>query len=895
MAKETEMTESNSGFKFKYCFYTVLIILFILALYSHQAIDFSILQGGYDAAIGNWIGITGAYVSCILLLLFGLAIWPIVILLVVCALRPLLHFPTHRKGYFGALLVIALGTTILFGMYPADFVNRTDVLGIGRKEVPEGALSGGVIGQQLAAPKYGEYDAGILRHYIGSVGTMTAALVFLAVGLFFVYRADWHNVMIYLFTHKLPELADKVGSGSGDDKNKPGKEREKIMPPAAAIPESAAPAAAKKTAREMLSGLVPSRKDKKTAAVEPEELPEDDGEPLKVKGGSLLQRILAGEEFGETGGEAPKLRADETVNELIVGDTDDDEEFDAGKTIEEKMPSLGIPATPRKAEPAKPEPVRPVIVQAPPPAPVSKAKPAFKPSAPASGDLYVLPPVTMMSKVPELKSDNTEQLKRASEVLQQTLESFKVDGQVTSIISGPRIIRFEISLAPGVKVEKVANIANNIAMELEAESIRILAPIPGRNAVGVEAPNPTPSAVFLRSVMESPQWRESKVEVPIVLGKDVTGKAVVMDLAKAPHLLIAGSTGSGKSVCMNTLIMSLLMRFRPEELRLIMVDPKVVEMAMYNRLPHLITPVVNDPHKIPLALRWAVNEMEKRYRILAKVHTRNLAGFNARNLPPEPVMDDNGEPIPARLPYLVIIIDELADVMMTDAKSEVETSVARIAQKGRAAGIHIVIATQRPSTNIITGVIKANLPTRIAFKVGSIVDSRVILDQKGAETLLGRGDMLYVPPGSANLERIQGAMVDDADIEKVVEFVSSQVEQRFDDTVIAEQEIVTAPDDDDVFYDDEDGDAASIYDTPDLDPVMRKYLLPEDGDLVRKALEITLSERKVSTSYLQRRLGIGYNRAAEIIDKLEERGIVGPPQQGGSKREILVFDEIDNA
>ena len=359
-----------------------------------------------------------------------------------------------------------------------------------------------------------------------------------------------------------------------------------------------------------------------------------------------------------------------------------------------------------------------------------------------------------------------------------------------------------------------------------------------------------------------------------------------LDLAKAPHLLIAGATGSGKSVCMNSLIMSLLFKFSPDDIRLIMVDPKVVEMEMYSTLPHLITPVVNDPHKVPTALRWAVNEMENRYRILAKAKVKNLAGYNSRHIGPEPVLDKDGKPIPEKMPILLVIIDELADIMMTDSKAEVETSIARIAQKGRAAGVHIVIATQRPSTNIITGVIKANLPTRIAFRVGSIVDSRVILDQKGAETLLGRGDMLLVPPGSAVLERIQGAWVDDSDIAKIVDFVSGQAEQEFNNKILSEET-----------QDEEENDdtaEASIYDVPDVAPIIKKYLLPGDDQLLAQALEVVLMEQKVSTSYLQRRLKIGYNRAAELIEILEERNIVGPPGPGGSKREILVFDEIDN-
>jgi S-DNA-T family DNA segregation ATPase FtsK/SpoIIIE len=378
---------------------------------------------------------------------------------------------------------------------------------------------------------------------------------------------------------------------------------------------------------------------------------------------------------------------------------------------------------------------------------------------------------------------------------------------------------------------------------------------------------------------------------------------MVLDLAKAPHLLIAGATGSGKSVCMNSLIMSLLMKFSPEDLSLILVDPKVVEMADYQTLPHLITPVIHDSKKVPLALRWACMEMDKRYLWLAKTGVKKLKDFNNRRLPETPMLDDDGLPIPDKLPVLIVIIDELADLMVTDAKSDIETSISRIAAKGRAAGVHIVVATQRPSRDVITGTIKSNLPTRIAFRVVSVVDSRVILDQKGAESLLGMGDMLLLAPNSAEIDRIQGSLVADDDIKEVVKFVSNQREQNFDDQVIA---VPSSDDDDD---DDEpprkggkgsagdwtEEDADRFIDSGfELDPMVSRYLQPGDDDLMRKALEIILLEKKASTSYIQRRLGIGYNKAAQIIDTMEQRGIVGPPSGSGAKRDILVFDDIIN-
>ncbi|MBR4665807.1 MAG: DNA translocase FtsK, partial [Lentisphaeria bacterium] len=506
---------------------------------------------------------------------------------------------------------------------------------------------------------------------------------------------------------------------------------------------------------------------------------------------------------------------------------------------------------------------------------------------------YELPPVSLLDKPKENRGEDEGYLDLAKVTLQATLDSFDINGSVCNTVVGPRITRFEIALQPGVRVEKVTQIQNNIAKDMRAESIRILAPVPGSDTVGIELPNKVSNMVFLRELMESDTWRNTKANIPIILGKDVSGHVKIADLAKAPHLLIAGSTGSGKSVCMNTLIMSLLYRFSPYELKLILVDPKYVELEIYRPLPHLITPLVNDPTKVPYALRWGVNEMEHRYQQMARVKAKNLEAFNGRPPDPEPVLDENGDPIPQKLPLLIIIVDELADIMMTEAKKDVETSICRIAQKGRAAGIHLVIATQTPRKDIITGTIKANLPTKISFKVSTGMDSRVILDCQGAEKLLGKGDMLFKGP-AGEMERIQGSMVSDPEIQKIADFVSSQVEQHFDTTVVLENKEGEdeADDGENSFSDfepeeEENGQADYLRNT------INRYMQPGDDENIRKALEIILRENKASTSYLQRRMGIGYNKAAEIIDKLEQRGIVSAPLAGGQKRNILIFDELN--
>jgi S-DNA-T family DNA segregation ATPase FtsK/SpoIIIE len=414
---------------------------------------------------------------------------------------------------------------------------------------------------------------------------------------------------------------------------------------------------------------------------------------------------------------------------------------------------------------------------------------------------------------------------------------------------------------------------------MRAQSVRILAPIPGKAAVGVEVPNQHPTPVGMREILESDDWTAARAELPIALGKDVSGKPLISDLTKMPHLLIAGATGSGKSVCINSIVASILYSASPKDVRLIMVDPKVVELKIFNTLPHMLIPVVTEPKKVPGALKWLLSEMEQRYQIFAKCNVRNIVGFNSRkksaapDFPPAedqptlegitPAVDDFE--IPERLPYIVAIIDELADLMMV-APAEIETSIARLAQLARAAGIHLIIATQRPSVNVITGVIKANLPSRIAFQVASQVDSRTILDVKGADTLIGRGDMLFSPPGTSRLVRAQGAFVSDEEVLELVEFLKRNGPPHYAQSV--QQQIDRAANEDD---DDEGSDSDDLGD---------------DEELYNQALDVLRSTKRASTSMLQRRLRIGYNRAARIMEIMEEKGIVGP-ENGSSPREIL--------
>jgi DNA segregation ATPase FtsK/SpoIIIE, S-DNA-T family len=474
------------------------------------------------------------------------------------------------------------------------------------------------------------------------------------------------------------------------------------------------------------------------------------------------------------------------------------------------------------------------------------------------------------------------ELQRIQQTLIETLGQFGIGVAAGDITKGPTITRFEVYPAKGVRVDKIVSLERDLARATRAERINILAPIPGKDTVGIELANTRKVKVTLRELLQSQDWDEAKtrVKLPLALGKDVYGKTIIADLAQMPHLLVAGTTGSGKSVCINALIASMLFRFTPEELRFIMIDPKVVEMQMYNTLPHLVFPVVTDPKKVLLALRWLIDEMEKRYKIFAHAGVRNITSFNARPLqkkdvdlelegaaPSAPKGDgrDSARPstdelvIPERIPYIVMIIDELADLMQT-APADVESAIARITQMARAAGIHIVVATQTPRADVITGVIKANIPSRIAFQVASKIDSRVILDENGADRLLGQGDMLYLPPSTSRLIRAQGVLVTDEEIHRVVKFVSAQGPPSFDSAMHEKLQSPATP-------------AEDVTD--------------EDEELVEKCLEIIRQEKRASTSLLQRRLRLGYTRAARIVDILEQRGILGPGE-GAKPREILV-------
>ena len=503
-------------------------------------------------------------------------------------------------------------------------------------------------------------------------------------------------------------------------------------------------------------------------------------------------------------------------------------------------PSLSKPESKPKISVANPQ------VQKPPKEPtLTKIKPA-KQGVVAAGreetKEYQLPSLDFLSSPPPLAERKIkEDLAGSARILEETLADFNISVKVTNIERGPVITRYELEPAPGVKLNRIVSLSDDIALAMKAQSVRIVAPIPGKGRVGVEIPNIQSSLVYLKEVLSTPQFQNSPSRLTLALGKDIAGKPVVADLSGMPHLLIAGTTGSGKTVCVNSLILSILFRAHPEEVKLLMVDPKMVELAPFNHLPHLLCPVVTEAKKAAAALAWVVNEMEARYQLFARGGKRNIEAYNQSE---------------EKIPYIVIIIDELADLMAI-APDQVEGAITRLAQLSRAVGIHLVLVTQRPSVDVVTGVIKANFPARISFQVASKVDSRTVLDTNGADKLLGRGDMLFLKPGESKLIRAQGSLVSDKEIERVAEFIRSQREPIYDEEILKQQQGTT-------------------------------LISSQKDELYDQAVRLVMETGQASVSILQRRMRLGYTRAARIIDAMEQEALIGPFE--GSKPRLILID-----
>ena len=525
------------------------------------------------------------------------------------------------------------------------------------------------------------------------------------------------------------------------------------------------------------------------------------------------------------------------------------------KGLKKRKKAINISPAPviRKEEKKTAESVKPLISEPKPVKPKIQIKTQEQPKEPASkikpqdlkiGD-YQLPSLDLLESPPPLAERQIkEDLNANARILEDTLADFGIAVKVTDIERGPVITRYELEPAPGVKVNRITALSDDIALAMKAQSVRIVAPIPGKGRVGVEVPNTHSSVVYFKEIVTSPEFQKSESKLTLALGKDITGKSVFAALDEMPHLLIAGTTGSGKTVCVNCLILSILFRAHPDEVKFLMVDPKMVELATFNGLPHLLCPVVTDVKKVSAALGWVVSEMEERYKLLAKESVRNITGYN--------------EKIEEKLPYIVVIIDELADLMVV-ARDQVESAITRLAQLSRAVGIHLILATQRPSVDVITGVIKANFPARVSFKVASKVDSRTVLDMNGADKLLGRGDMLFIQPGESKPTRAQGSLIADKEIDRVVEFIKSQGQPVYDEEILKE------------------GRAGAAVDF-------------EKDDMYEEAVRVIMETGQASVSILQRRLRLGYTRAARIIDMMEQEGMVGP-YEGSKPRRILIDRE----
>jgi S-DNA-T family DNA segregation ATPase FtsK/SpoIIIE len=848
----------------------VIAVLLLVAVLSFDRYDLAVNRDPPNKFAHNWIGPLGARMAYASFSLVGICGYMLPVLIAFVGLGCFFESLSYLKRRWLWCVILLLSLVGLVHLIDLPHLNDASSIFTRARNAISAPSLGGFIGLTL------------YNYFFWILGSVGAAIVYIALDLI---------SLLFLTNFQLGQWLRSLWPGQA------GAAPAKTSPQEQALEKRARELQIQKKQLEeevARSGLgadlqpvpeptvrdlsVPSPKSgrsKKPAEPEgPREIaPADEGEviPAKEIAAATTADIL-GKPLDKS--RKPEEQAVETTS-AETGNTAEGEPSKAAQELQSASPQGTLPAPKPKPAPKKPKPITVA-------------------STPLIGN-YQLPSMDFLHHPdPMLKpTESKEELMANARLMQQTLAQFAIEVSLGDITKGPTITRYELHPAPGVKLEKITALSNNIAAALKAERIHMLAPVPGKSSVGVEVPNQVKTKVIMRDLLESEEWRNTKAKIPLALGKDVYGNPIVADLSEMPHLLIAGSTGSGKSVCINAIISSLLYRFSPDQLRFVMIDPKVVELQQYNILPHLVVPVVTDPKKVILALRWVVNEMEKRYQIFARVGVRNIGSFNSRPknkpLPPKepelPLMarKEKVEPgadgfavevdeeivvpreedivIPEKLSYIVVIIDELADLMLV-APADVEMAIARITQMARAAGIHCIVATQRPSVDVITGVIKANIPARIAFQVAARVDSRTILDAMGADKLLGKGDMLYLPPGSAKLIRAQGALITDQEIQGIVDFIAKQGKPSYEVEIHQQLSKPTSS------IDDESG-------------------IDEDEEIIQQCIEVIRSEQKASVSLLQRRLRLGYGRAARIMDELENRGIVGP-SKGAEPRDILI-------
>jgi len=835
----------------------IAAVLLLLAQVSFDRQDLAVNRFPPNQTPHNWIGTAGAIVANGLFFLSGAGAFLIPFLLLGFGLSYLLESFAYLKRRWIWTAVLFLSSLGFFDLY----TNHLASLQVNLNAPSAGGLIGRTMNDLVFRP------CGVLGATIIFATVYVVSLVFLTNFRLSNWLRDWFS--------REPEEEEspdwtpeeRVLARKARDLEKQARRLQEQVERSSGLGPDLKPVPAP-TVRDLSVPQARAPKPTKSKRVEPEE---KDAQEVEIITAREIEAATTDEVVGKA---RPKAELEPEEDEKPV-------------VVARDISALEAPPP----APA-PEPVN-VIDNASGRARRPKKKPLTVAAAPAIGD-YQLPPMDFL-QYPDSTfkpTESKEELMANARLMQQTLAQFGIEVALGDITKGPTITRYELHPAPGVKLERISALNNNIAAALKAERIHILAPVPGKSSVGVEVPNAIKTKVIMRDLLEAEEWQKTKARVPLALGKDVYGHPIIADLADMPHLLIAGSTGSGKSVCINAIIASLLYRFPPDQLRFVMIDPKVVELQHYNALPHLVVPVVTDPKKVILALRWVVNEMEKRYQIFAKVGVRNIQSFNtrSRNKPPSDaqpelpltqkkekveagadgfavevdeemvVAQDEDIVIPDKLSYIVVIIDELADLMLV-APADVEMAIARITQMARAAGIHCIVATQRPSVDVITGVIKANIPARIAFQVASRVDSRTILDSMGADKLLGKGDMLYLPPGAARFIRAQGALITDQEIQAVVDFIAKQGKPTYELEI---HQQLQKP--------------ASDFESGGSD---------EDEEIIQQCIEVIRSEQKASVSLLQRRLRLGYGRAARIMDELENRGIVGP-SKGAEPRDILI-------
>jgi DNA segregation ATPase FtsK/SpoIIIE-like protein len=800
--------------------------------------------------VPNTLGAPGAMTAGVLTLLFGRSAHLLYLILGIWGCMLMRHAPLDRFLTRLAGLVLLLGATAVLLHVDGPLMHRTGI------EATVSHTARVTASAELPVPMggiFGGFFASLLLPWLGMVGTHIVAIALVLVGILLATEFLLYHVFVWLQDMGAVALRclDKAGSGVTESFSGLFGGARPVSRPARTVAESDAPPVT----------ITPDIVGAALGSIGHDPVAEPVA-PVRI---NVAQQESPFNEVPETPHmETPRASLTEDLPDSPFAEVPEPtlEQLELAEAEDAEEEGAELPAPPQ----------RPAIILSKvadlPPEQRLRRKTAFVDDLPPDYEYprrYTRPPMDIFDyPPPRSDQDLSEQLLKTSVQLEEALATFNIEARVTEVTCGPTITRYEVEPAPGIKVSRFLALADDLALALKAHRVRIEAPIPGKGRVGIELPNHQCEAVMLRELMESRSFNHHKGRLRLALGKDITGEVLVADLAAMPHLLVAGATGAGKTVCVKTMIASLLCTFSPDELQVMFIDPKMVELSIFNDIPHLITPVVTDPKKAATSLRWLINEMEERYRLFTHLRVRNIEVYNESVENGEIEVEGTGEEahdsvnVVRKLPYIMCIIDELADLMI-QARADVEDAIARLAQLARAVGIHLIIATQRPSVDVLTGVIKANFPARISFQVSSKVDSRCILDQIGAERLIGRGDMLYLPAGQSKPTRIQGAFVSDEEMNSLIAYLKTQAPPQYRDEI-----------------------ARFGTEKENLED-----LIDQDDDLLDDAVRVVLETGQASISMVQRRLRVGYTRAARLIDMMEIKGIVGP-HVGSKAREILV-------